>query len=87
MQAADILRLTGIGRNEYISIMNKCKAKKLLWRVNRAIAKEMLPTEPLDIEMQPWWTVNVVNLGESERLSTSCPGALMRLSRQTHVYS
>lgn len=58
-----MVRLTGIGRNEYISILNKCKAKKLLWRVNRAIVKEMLPTEPVDIEMQPWWTVNVVNLG------------------------
>lgn len=25
--AADILRLTGIGRNEFIDIMNKCRAK------------------------------------------------------------
>ena len=65
VQAADILRLVGVGRNEYISIMNKCKAKRLMWRVNKAIAKEMLPDEPVDIEMQPWWTVNVVNLGKS----------------------
>ena len=57
------MRSVGIGRNEYISIMNRCKAKKLLWRVNKAIVKEMLPTEPVDIEMQPWWMVNVVNLG------------------------
>ena len=57
------MRSVGIGRNEYISIMNRCKAKKLLWRVNKAIVKEMLPTEPVDIEMQPWWIVNVVNLG------------------------
>lgn len=63
MQAADILRLVGVGRNEYISIMNRCKAKRLMWRVNKAIAKEMLPSEPSDIEMQPWWSVNVVNLG------------------------
>jgi len=52
----------GIGRNEYIAIMNKCKAKKLLWRVNKSIAKEFLPVTPLDINMQPWWTVGVVNL-------------------------
>lgn len=25
--AADVLRLTGIGRNEFIDIMNKCRAK------------------------------------------------------------
>lgn len=58
------MRLVGIGRNEYIAIMNKCKAKKLLWRVNRSIAKEFLPTEPLDPDMQPWWTVGLVNISE-----------------------
>lgn len=63
-QAADIVQLVGIGRNEYIAIMNKCKAKKLLWRVNKSIAKEYLPVTPLDLNMQPWWTVGVVNLSE-----------------------
>jgi FAM91 N-terminus len=62
-QAADILQIVGIGRNEYISIMNQCKAKKLLWRVNKALAKEFLPQEPLDVQMEPWWIVHVVNLG------------------------
>ena len=63
-QAADIVQLVGIGRNEYIAIMNKCKAKKLLWRVNKSIAKEYLPVTPLDLNMQPWWTVGVVNLSK-----------------------
>lgn len=69
-QAADIVQLVGIGRNEYIAIMNKCKAKKLLWRVNKSIAKEYLPVTPLDLNMQPWWTVGVVNL--SKRLLPLC---------------
>lgn len=64
LQAADIVQLVGIGRNEYIAIMNKCKAKKLLWRVNKSIAKEYLPVTPLDLNMQPWWTVGVVNLSK-----------------------
>ena len=64
LQAADIVHVVGIGRNEYIATMNKCKAKKLLWRVNKSIAKEFLPTEPLALEVQPWWQVGVVNLGE-----------------------
>lgn len=64
MQAADIVQLVGIGRNEYIAIMNKCKAKKLLWRVNKSIAKEFLPTSPSDVNMQPWWKVGVVNLSK-----------------------
>lgn len=64
MQAADALRVTGIGRNEYIQIMNSCKGKKLLWRVNRAVAKEYLPTAPQEIKMEVWWSVSVVNVGE-----------------------
>ena len=59
-----MVRVTGIGRNEYIATMNKCKAKKLLWRVNKALAKEFLPTEPLvPAAMQPWWLVATVNIG------------------------
>lgn len=63
-QAADIVRIVGIGRNEYIATMNKCKAKKLLWRMNKAVVKEHLPTEPLEFLKQPWWIAHVVNLGE-----------------------
>ena len=58
------MRLVGIGRNEYIATMNKCKAKKLLWRVNRSIVKEHLPTEQLETEKQDWWIAHVVNIGE-----------------------
>eukprot|EP00798_Chlamydomonas_sp_ICE-L_P005845 gene5845-6131_t len=64
--AADALRVLGVGRNEYIAILNGCKAKKLMWRVNRSVARELLPTEPLPVQMQPWWMVSVVNLGEAE---------------------
>jgi len=64
--AADIMRLLGIGRNEYIEILNQCKAKKLLWRVNKGIAREFLPLEPVDTPLEPWWQVSVVNIGEME---------------------
>jgi hypothetical protein len=43
LQAADALRLTGVGRNEYIAILNACKSKKLLWRVNKGLARDLLP--------------------------------------------
>lgn len=61
-QAADIVKVVGIGRNEYIATLNKCKAKKLLWRVNRAIAREQLPAEPLKLAKEDWWIAHVVNL-------------------------
>ena len=67
VQAADALRVLGIGRNAYISIMNACKAKKgLLWRMSsaKAVARDLLPSEPRPTSMQPWWLVSVVNLGE-----------------------
>lgn len=64
--AADALRVLGIGRNEYIHIMNQCKGKKLLWKVNKHVAKEYLPSQPLDVKLEPWWYVGVVNVAEQE---------------------
>ncbi|XP_074568407.1 uncharacterized protein LOC141824959 isoform X2 [Curcuma longa] len=58
--AADALRLTGIGRNEYIDIMNKCRSK-IMWKLNKSIAKELLPTQPVDFPVEPWWGVCLVN--------------------------
>ncbi|TXG52740.1 hypothetical protein EZV62_021909 [Acer yangbiense] len=59
--AADALRLTGIGRNEFIDIMNKCRSKKIMWKLNKSIAKELLPTQPADFAIEPWWGVCLVN--------------------------
>ncbi|KAL6756398.1 FAM91, N-terminal domain-containing protein, partial [Haematococcus lacustris] len=65
--AADALRLLGVGRNEYIATLNACKGRRLLWRVNRSsVARDMLPYAPKDHRIEPWWTVSVVNIGESE---------------------
>ena len=61
-----MVRVLGIGRNEYIAIMNKCKAKRLLWRVNKSLARDYLPEQPLaPAAMQPWWQVSTVNIGEA----------------------
>ncbi|XP_024528555.1 protein FAM91A1 isoform X1 [Selaginella moellendorffii] len=64
--AADALRLTGIGRNEFIDTMNKSRGKKFMWKMNKSIVKDMLPTVPVDIAIEPWWTVCVVNLSLEE---------------------
>lgn len=64
--AADALRLTGIGRNEFIDIMNKCRSKKIMWKINKSIAKELLPTQPVDFPIEPWWAVCLVNLSLEE---------------------
>ncbi|KAF7815347.1 protein FAM91A1-like isoform X1 [Senna tora] len=69
--AADALRLTGIGRNEFIDIMNKCRSKKFMWKLNKSIAKELLPTQPVDFPIEPWWGICLVNftLEEFKKLS------------------
>ncbi|XVE95250.1 hypothetical protein REPUB_Repub02eG0080100 [Reevesia pubescens] len=69
--AADALRLTGIGRNEFIDIMNKCRSKKIMWKLNKSIAKELLPTQPVDFPIEPWWGICLVNftLEEFKKLS------------------
>lgn len=69
--AADALRITGIGRNEFIDIMNKCRSKKFMWKINKSIAKELLPTQPVDFPIEPWWGVCLVNftLEEFKKLS------------------
>lgn len=84
-QAADIVRLVGIGRNEYIATMNKCKAKKLLWRVNRAIVKDLLPTEQLDTEKQDWWTAHVVNIGDCGLRVSGSPWCFCTIREQMAV--
>ncbi|XP_056643964.1 protein FAM91A1 isoform X2 [Diorhabda sublineata] len=56
--AADCLRLLGIGRNEYIDLMNKSRSNKgrLFGRKN---VRVLLPMVPCDIYIQPWWRVEV----------------------------
>lgn len=65
MQAADAVRVLGIGRNEYIAMLNQCKGRRLMWRMNpKGLARELLPTQPCRPLMQPWWLVSVVNIGK-----------------------
>jgi hypothetical protein len=44
--------------------MEKCKSKKLLWRVNKSYARELLPRDPLLVQVLPWHIMSVVNMGE-----------------------
>jgi len=40
--------------------------QKLMWKLNKSIVKEMLPTLPVDFRMEPWWVVCFVNLTTDE---------------------
>lgn len=32
-----------------------------MWKLNKSIAKELLPTQPVDFLVEPWWGVCLVN--------------------------
>ncbi|KAF5779297.1 hypothetical protein HanRHA438_Chr12g0569091 [Helianthus annuus] len=82
--AADALRLTGIGRNEFIDIMNKCRSKKIMWKLNKSIAREALPTQPADVTIEPWWGVCLVNftLEEFKKLSEEESGTIDKICKE-----
>eukprot|EP00659_Diplonema_papillatum_P013928 gene13929-21305_t len=65
--AVDCLRLTGIGRNQYIDIMNRVKAKKMF----RLKGPRVLPTAVRsDFVLEPWW--NVMIIATPERINREC---------------
>ncbi|KAK3880789.1 hypothetical protein Pcinc_014741 [Petrolisthes cinctipes] len=55
--AADCLRLLGIGRNQYIDLMNQCRSSRKLFRKKNV--RDLLPLLPSDIVIDPWWMVCV----------------------------
>ncbi|KAL1132046.1 hypothetical protein AAG570_011654 [Ranatra chinensis] len=62
--AADCLRLLGIGRNEYIELMNQCRSGRKLFR--RKNVKDLLPIKPVDIHIEPWWYVETGYIVEED---------------------
>ncbi|XP_049846407.1 protein FAM91A1 isoform X1 [Schistocerca gregaria] len=55
--AADCLRLLGIGRNEYIELMNQYRTRPRLFR--KKTIRDLLPAKPAKIMVKPWWNVEV----------------------------
>ncbi|XP_061181640.1 protein FAM91A1-like [Saccostrea echinata] len=63
--AADCLRLLGIGRNQYIDLMNQCRSSKKFFR--RKPPKDLLPAQPVEtVTFEHWWLVNVGYITEED---------------------
>lgn len=63
--AADCLRLLGIGRNQYIDLMNQCRSSKKFFR--RRPVKELLPGQPIEeVSIEPWWVAQVGYITEDD---------------------
>ena len=66
--AADVNRLLGIGRNQYIDIMNKVRSKKWTWRFNKNIIRDQLPLQPIDTKIDYWWIVDCFPMPQQDFL-------------------
>uniref|UniRef100_T1J6S9 FAM91 N-terminal domain-containing protein n=1 Tax=Strigamia maritima TaxID=126957 RepID=T1J6S9_STRMM len=75
--------LLGIGRNQYIDLMNQCRSSKitivsLQKFFRRKSVREIIPNKPVaDINIEPWWIIQIgyvtqddikVMVGECEKL-------------------
>ncbi|XP_071964356.1 protein FAM91A1-like [Antedon mediterranea] len=68
--AADCLRLLGIGRNQYIDIMNQCRSSRKFFR--KKPIKDLLPVSPIDsVPIDPWWISQVGYITEDDIKSVS----------------
>lgn len=53
-----------VGSSSYCTflLITACGVQKIMWKLNKAIARDMLPSVPVDFLIEPWWTVSIVNL-------------------------
>ena len=57
--AADCLCMLGIGRNQYIDLMNRYRSTKSIFSRRKPV-RTFLPTQPLEMTLiEPWWFINV----------------------------
>ncbi len=68
--AFDCIRLLGIGRNQYIDIMNKYRSSNRTVRLGfsrRKPVTTLLPTQPIDtFVIENWWLINVGCISEDD---------------------
>lgn len=70
--AADCLRLLGIGRNQYLDIMNQHRTSKKLFSLIKKVNAELLPSSPVkSIPIEPWWIINPGYITEDDIKVTS----------------
>uniref|UniRef100_A0A2I3H388 Protein FAM91A1 n=1 Tax=Nomascus leucogenys TaxID=61853 RepID=A0A2I3H388_NOMLE len=56
--------LLGIGRNQYIDLMNQCRSSKKFSR--RKTACDLLPIKPVEIAIEVWWVVQAGYITEDD---------------------
>jgi hypothetical protein len=64
--AADIVRLLGIGRNQYIEIVNRFRSKGWLKKLRGRSIFDELPSHPVEGHIEYWWRVQPAHVSPEE---------------------
>ncbi|XP_022648867.1 protein FAM91A1-like [Varroa destructor] len=75
--AADVLRLLGIGRNQYIELVNMCKSTKSFFSLKKKNLRSVLPPKPIEISIEPWWIIHLGYITETDVKLVSAPEKCM----------
>ncbi|KAJ5069019.1 protein fam91a1 [Anaeramoeba ignava] len=73
--ASDCVRILGIGRNQFIEIMNQCRGRSIWpFKKKNSQIKGLLPSVPSrpSSEAEPWWIVHLSSITD-ENLKNSSP--------------
>ena len=73
--AVDCLRVMGIGRNQYIDLMNQSRLQKnssFQKLFKKRLISDLLPKEPVIVKIEPWWRVRLASVTELD-INTSTP--------------
>ena len=73
--AADALRVTGVGRNQFIDAMNKSRSggwsAKL--KSKEKLLRSLLPQSPMKVPLQPWWLLYTTISPDDNKVSKLQP--------------
>lgn len=82
--AADALRITGVGRNQFIDAMNKSRAGgwSSMLKSKEKVLRALLPQVPQDFSLSKWWILTAVPSPEAKiaKLPSSAQLAYQRVA-------
>jgi hypothetical protein len=95
--AVDAVRVTGVGRNQFIDAMNKSRSGgwSSLLKSKDKVLRALLPQAPMKIPLQSWWRISTVPVPEnklaklpaSQRLSYERAAALKAPGSELRTFS
>ncbi len=66
--AADVFRLVGVGRNQFIDILNTSRSNRAfaLFKKKENQLESLVPSQPIDCPLKSWWLVHLGYVSEDD---------------------